>query len=66
MRILKGDIEQYPDAIALVTNDIRETLIERDIDPFEQGVYRAIAIIARAIQGGDIAAYGQWKEEARS
>ena len=66
MRILKGDIEQYPDAIALVTNDIRETLIERYIDPFEQGVYMAIAIIAMAIQGGDIAAYGQLEEEARS
>ena len=50
----------HEDDIALVTNDIRKALIKRDIDPFEPGVDRAIAIIARAIQAGDIAAY---KEE---
>ena len=50
------------DGISLVTNDIRKLFIERGIDPmgateFEQGVYMAIDIIARAIQDGDIAAY---------
>ena len=50
------------DGIALVTNDIRKLFIQRGIDPmgateFEQGIYRAIDIIARAVQDGDIAAY---------
>ena len=50
------------DGISLVTNDIRKLFIVGGIDPlgateFEQGVYRAIDIIARAIQDGDIAAY---------
>ena len=52
------------DLIALVTNDIRKLFIEGGIDPmgatpFEQGIYRAIDIIATAIQDGDIAAYGE-------
>ena len=53
---------RYADDIALVTNDIRKVFIEKGIDPmgateFEQGIYRAIDIIARAVQDGDIAAY---------
>ena len=55
-------IKYNTDLIALVTNDIRKLFIEDGIDPmgateFEQGVYRAIDIIARAMQDGDIAAY---------
>jgi len=56
--------ETIDDCIALVTNDMNKLFIERGIDPmgateFEQGVYRAIDIIARAVQDGDIAAYGE-------
>jgi hypothetical protein len=57
------DGELYSDAIDLVTNDIRRLITAAGLDSHEPLVARVVDIVARGVQDGKLAGYGEEDED---